>query len=47
MEEGIRKLRERKSQAKGAAGEQKVSDLPQKGLLTARERIEALRAGVN
>lgn len=42
MEEAIQKLRERKSQAKGAAGEQKISDLHQKGLLTARERIEAL-----
>jgi acetyl-CoA carboxylase carboxyltransferase component len=42
MEEAIQKLRERRSQAKGAAGEQKISDLHQKGLLTARERIEAL-----
>jgi len=42
MEEAIKKLRERKSQAKVAAGEQKISDLHQKDLLTARERIEAL-----
>ncbi len=42
MEEAIQKLRERKSQAKAAAGEQKINDLHQKGLLTARERIEAL-----
>ena len=42
MEEAIQRLRERKSQAKGAAGEQKINDLHQKGLLTARERIEAL-----
>ena len=42
MEEAIQKLRERKSQAKGAAGEQKIRDLHQKGLLTARERLEAL-----
>ncbi len=42
MAEAIQKLKDRRAQAKMAAGEQKINDLHQKGLLTARERIEAL-----
>ncbi|MFH1758710.1 MAG: carboxyl transferase domain-containing protein, partial [Pseudomonadota bacterium] len=42
MQEAIKKLRERRAQAKVAAGEQKIAEVHQKGLLTARERIEAL-----
>jgi len=42
MQEAIQKLRERRAQAKVAAGEQKIAEVHQKGLLTARERIEAL-----
>lgn len=42
MQEAIQKLRERRDQAKVAAGEQKIAEVHQKGLLSARERIEAL-----
>jgi len=42
MQKAIQKLRERRAQAKVAAGEQKIAEVHQKGLLTARERVEAL-----
>jgi acetyl-CoA carboxylase carboxyltransferase component len=42
MQEAIQKLRERRAQAKVAAGEQKIAAAHQKGVLTARERIETL-----
>ena len=42
MQEAIQKLRERRAQAKAAAGEAKIAGAHQKGLLIARERIEAL-----
>ena len=42
MQEAIKELRERRAQAKVTAGEQKIAEVHQKGLLTARERIEAL-----
>jgi acetyl-CoA carboxylase carboxyltransferase component len=42
MQEAIQKLRDRGAQAKIAAGEQKIAEAHQKGLLTARERIESL-----
>ena len=42
MQEAIQKLQERREQAKKAAGEEKIDELHKRGLLTARERIEAL-----
>ncbi len=42
MQKAIQKLRDRRSQANIAAGEQKILAAHQKGLLTARERITAL-----
>ena len=42
MQEASQKLRDRRVQAYVAAGEEKISDIHRKGLLTARERIEAL-----
>jgi len=42
MQESIQKLRERRAQAKAAAGEPKIAEAHQRGLLTARERIESL-----
>ena len=42
MQEAIQKLRERRAQAQVAAGEEKIAEVHKKGLLTARERIEAL-----
>ncbi len=42
MKEAIQRLRERRSQAYSTAGEEKIAEFHRKGLLTARERIEAL-----
>ncbi len=42
MQEAIQKLHERRDQAKNAAGKEKIDEFHKKGLLTARERIEAL-----
>jgi acetyl-CoA carboxylase carboxyltransferase component len=42
MEQAIQQLRQRRVQAEMAAGEQKIGEVHQKGLLTARERIVAL-----
>lgn len=42
MEEAILKLRKRRAQAYIAAGEEKIAKVHHKGLLTARERVEAL-----
>jgi acetyl-CoA carboxylase carboxyltransferase component len=41
-QEAIQKLRERRTQAYVAAGEEKINQHRRKGLLTARERIESL-----
>lgn len=42
MEEAIQNLRLRRAEAKMAAGTEKIAQVHRKGLLTARERIEAL-----
>jgi acetyl-CoA carboxylase carboxyltransferase component len=42
MQEVLRKLKERRAQAYAAAGEEKIAEAHRKGLLTARERVEAL-----
>ena len=42
MQENIQKLRERRMKSYAAAGEEKISGLHRKGLLTARERVEVL-----
>jgi len=42
MKEAIQKLRERRTQAYSAAGAEKIAEARQKGLMTARERVEAL-----
>lgn len=42
IQDSIKKLRERRSHARTAAGEEKIKQRHDKGLLTARERIEAL-----
>ena len=42
MQEAIQKLHERRDQAKSAAGKEKIEEFHKKGLLTARERIDAL-----
>lgn len=42
MKEAIDQLRARRDQAYSAAGKEKIGEFHQKGLLTARERIEAL-----
>jgi len=42
MQESIRELQKRRSLAHCSAGEEKIADVHRKGLLTARERVEAL-----
>jgi methylmalonyl-CoA decarboxylase subunit alpha len=42
MEKAIQQLRQRRAQARAAAGEEKIAEHHRKGLLTARDRIEAL-----
>jgi acetyl-CoA carboxylase carboxyltransferase component len=41
-QEAIQRLRERRSQAYSTAGEERIAEVHRKGLLTARERVEAL-----
>ncbi|HSR12193.1 MAG TPA: carboxyl transferase domain-containing protein, partial [Thermodesulfobacteriota bacterium] len=42
MDQAIQKLKDKRLQAKSAAGEQKIREAHDKGLLTARERVETL-----
>jgi len=42
IQEAIERLRDRRSKAYSAAGEEKIAEVHKKGFLTARERVEAL-----